>query len=56
MNDGGNGEGDWKAQYNCNNCKLPVAKWDNGVWAHIRMGQVECYIDHPLGPKANPNG
>lgn len=48
MNIGGNAPDDWKAQYKCFHCGLPVAEWDNGTWVHIRMGQRECTMNRAI--------
>ena len=38
----------------CIHCGLPIHKWDNGAWYHLRMGQIECSLKNQKGPKATP--
>lgn len=54
MNRAGNAEGDWKVTELCYNCDQPIAQWDSGTWAHIRMGQIECTIKHADSTVAEP--
>lgn len=31
----------------CKNCGNHIHRWDNNVWYHLVMGQVECSMSNP---------